>query len=50
MVYSLGVGTSSSGPVTPKGLLITPRQGDTEVRLFHMLARIGNGKMIIGEC
>jgi len=45
MVYCLGVGTSSSRPGTSKGLLITPRQGDTEVRLYWMLACIGNGKM-----
>ena len=35
---------------TPRGLLITPRQGDMEIRLYCMLAYVGNGKVIIGEC
>ena len=48
--YSLGVGTSSSGPETSKGLMITPRLGDTEVRLYHVLACVGNAKMISGKC
>ena len=52
-IFSVQNGSSRSNQVPnqrpPKSVLITSRQGDMEVRLYHMLACVGNGKVIIGE-
>ena len=50
MGYSLGVGTSSSGPETLTVSCLPPDRGDTEVNLYRMLACTGNGKVIINVC
>ena len=52
-IFSVQNGSSRSNQVPnqrpPKSMLITPRQGDMEVRLYRMLVCVGNGKVIIGE-